>query len=113
MQHSEPYFGSLAQYDPDALLFALGMMTIAIARPYTPAKIKHMATPKSNRTLTRKDWRLGLLIVASGVAVPLAIAGTDSKAVLLGALIGLGLYQVRWRRPAVKEEWLERPTDLD
>jgi hypothetical protein len=56
---------------------------------------------------------LGLLILASGVLVPLAIAGTDSKAVLVGALIGIGLYQVRWRRPAVKAEWLERPTDLD
>jgi hypothetical protein len=72
-----------------------------------------MSTPKSNERLSRKDWRLGLLILASGVLVPLAIAGTDSKAVLVGALIGVGLYQVRWRRPAVKAEWLERPTDLD
>jgi hypothetical protein len=72
-----------------------------------------MSTPKSNERPPRKDWRLGLLIVASGVLVPLAIAGTDSKAVLLGALIGLVLYQVRWRRPAVKSDWLERPTDIE
>ncbi len=72
-----------------------------------------MATPTSNERPTRRDWRLGLLILASGVLVPLAIAGTDSKAVLVGALIGVALYQIRGRRPAVKADWLERPTDLE
>ncbi|MBW4486501.1 MAG: hypothetical protein KME12_01795 [Trichocoleus desertorum ATA4-8-CV12] len=48
----------------------------------------------------RSRWRLWLLIVGSGVLVPGAIALTDSKLVLLGALIGLGLYQVRRYRAA-------------
>ncbi|MBD1860426.1 MULTISPECIES: hypothetical protein [Trichocoleus] len=43
----------------------------------------------------RSRWRLWVLIVSSGVLVPTAIALTDSKAVLVGALFGLCLYQVR------------------
>lgn len=43
----------------------------------------------------RSRWRLWVLIIGSGVLVPGAIALMDSKLVLLGALIGLGLYQVR------------------
>jgi hypothetical protein len=53
----------------------------------------------------RSRWRLWVLIIGSGVLVPGAIALTDSKLVLLGALIGLGLYQVR-------RYWGSSPEDM-
>jgi hypothetical protein len=62
----------------------------------------------------RSRWRLWVLILGSGVLVPGAIAFTDSKLVLLGALIGLGLYQVRRDRAASMEGLPRREAeDLD
>jgi len=59
----------------------------------------------------RSRWRLWGLILGSGVLVPGAIALTDSKLVLLGALIGLGLYQVRRYRAASLEEMPRRESE--
>ena len=56
----------------------------------------------------RSRWRLWVLIIGSGVLVPGAIALTDSKLVLLGALIGLGLYQVRRYWGALPEDMSRR-----
>nr|WP_290227233.1 hypothetical protein [Trichocoleus desertorum] len=62
----------------------------------------------------RSRWRLWVLIVGSGVLVPGAIALTDSKAVLLGALLGLCLYQVRQYYSSSPEGLSGRkPEDLD
>ena len=68
---------------------------------------------KLSRGPARSQIRLGILILTSGILVPLAIALSDSKGVLLGAVIGVILYQWRWRRP-VDKDWLSNhPSDSD